>query len=421
MQNKPLVVLFFTLLLDTISIGILIPILPIIFTDPDSSAFVLQGYTVGQQYFIAGAITAVFGLMQFLAAPILGELSDIYGRKRFLTLSVGILAISNILFGFGIEIASIALLFVSRTIAGIAGANFSIAQASIADVSPSEDRARNFGLISAAFGIGFILGPFLGGIIAETFSHAAAPFWFAGVLGIINVLFITTFLPETRNAARNQLESFNLFKGLQNIKAAFKDVDASPVYLTSFLYMSGFAFFTTFISILLTVRYSFTEGMVGVYFAVVGLFIVITQVGIVGALTKRFSEKGLMLWSMPMVALCIFAYPLVQGTVPLYILIPLMAIPQGLVFASISALISKSVSEHKQGAALGINGSLMALAQGIIPLIAGAGTGLIGLTAPFVAGGFLIMSAWSVLYSAKRIAIKKVHHRTETDDIQKSR
>src|SRR6185503_4929481 len=106
---------------------------------------------------------------------------------------------------------------------GLAGANFSIAQATIADVSSPENRAKNFGLIGAAFGIGFILGPLLGGLIASTFSAAAAPFWFAGMLGIANIAFISLFLPETRKPHGNARAPFTLLKGIRNIQAAMKD------------------------------------------------------------------------------------------------------------------------------------------------------------------------------------------------------
>lgn len=404
MKNRPLLVLFCTLLLDTISVGILIPVLPAIFTDPTSPTFILFGYSVAAQYFLAGAITAVFGLMQFLAAPLLGELSDIYGRKRLLTIGVAVLAFSNILFGFGIEIASLAVLFIARILAGIAGANFSIAQAAIVDVSKPEERAKNFGLIGAAFGIGFILGPLLGGIIASTFSHAAAPFWFAGMLGIMNVAFIAIFLPETRKVSEEIRAKFNIFKGFRNIHAAFKDKDAMPVYLTSFLYMSGFAFFTSFIGILLAVNHGFSEAGIGTFFAVVGISIAVTQLVILPQISKRFAERKILLYGFPIVAATILAYPFVDGNFLLFLLIPVMAVPQGLAFANISSLVSKSVSMDKQGAALGINGSLMALAQGIIPLVAGIGTGVIGLTSPFVAGAVMIMIAWFILYRARRRA-----------------
>lgn len=402
MKNRPLLVLFCTLLLDTISIGILIPVLPAIFTDPTSSTFILDGYSVASQYFLAGAITAVFGLMQFLAAPILGELSDVYGRKRLLTVGVAVLAFSNILFGFGIEIASLGLLFIARILAGLAGANFSIAQAAIVDVSKPDERAKNFGIIGAAFGIGFILGPLLGGVIASVFSEAAAPFWFAGALGVLNVIFIAVFLPETRAVTDAIRAKFNVFKGFRNIGEAFRDKDAMPVYLASFLYMSGFAFFTSFIAILLTVNHGYSEAEVGVFFAVVGISIAVTQLAILPQVAKRFGEKQILLAGFPIVAAAIAAYPFAGNNFLLFLLIPIMSIPQGLAFANISSLVSKSVSMDKQGAALGINGSLMALAQGLIPLIAGVATGVISLSAPFLAGGIMIMIAWFVLWSSHR-------------------
>jgi DHA1 family tetracycline resistance protein-like MFS transporter len=404
MNKKVLPILFSTLLLDTISIGILIPILPSVFTDSTSATFILHGYSQGMQYFIAGAITAVFGLMQFIASPILGELSDVYGRKRLLTLGVALLAVSNLFFGFGISIASLGVLFVARIVAGLAGANFSIAQATIADVTLPADRAKNFGLIGAAFGIGFILGPLLGGFIASTFNLASAPFLFAGMLGIINVVFISLFLPETRKVENKVLAKFNIFKGISNIKIAAKDKQASPIYLTSFLYMSGFAFFTSFINILFTKQYSFTERDIGIYFALLGVCIAVTQIFILRIVTKKYSEKKIMLTGYPIVASCFLVYPFIQNPIFFYFLVPIYAIPQGLAFANMSSLISKSVSSDKQGAALGINGSLMALAQGLAPIIAGIGTGFIGLKLPFITASVFIMSAWFVLRSTRKVS-----------------
>jgi len=339
--------------------------------------------------------------MQFLAAPILGELSDVYGRKKLLTVGVALLALSNIAFGFGVQMASLWILFGSRIVAGFAGANFSIAQASIADISTPENRAKNFGIIGAAFGIGFILGPLLGGLVAATFSFSAAPFWFAGALGALNVLFIWVMLPETRVVSEKVKARFDIFKGLKNIRAAAKDKDASPVYVTSFLYMSGFAFFTSFIGILLAVQHGYTEAGVGIFFAVVGVCIAFTQLVILGRVTKKYTEKKILLFGFPIVAAVIFLYPFVQGNFILFLLIPVMAVPQGLAFANISSLVSKSVSPDKQGAALGINGSLMALAQGIVPLVAGIGTGIIGLASPFIAGSTLMMIAWFVLRTSR--------------------
>ncbi len=399
-MKKMLPILFVTLLIDMIGIGMVIPLIPILFTDPTSPSFLLHGYPQGMWYLIAGIVIAVSGLMQFIAAPLLGELSDIFGRKRLLTLGVAVLAISQLLFGLGVHISSLALVLVSRAIAGIAGANFSIAQASIADVTEPKDRARNFGLIGAAFGVGFILGPFLGGLIAHAFD-AATPFWVAGALGVANLIFITLFLPETRKE-RGPSRSFTLLKGFHNIRAAFLDVDARPVYLASFLYMSGFAFYTSFVGILLVYRFAFAESAVGTFFGAVGVWIVITQAVILRIISKKYSERSILRYSLLLLAISIAIYPFVPNPALLYVIIPFLAVPQGLSMSNMSALISKGVSPEKQGAALGINGSLMALSQGVIPVVAGFASSLVGVQIPFLVGSMFVVTAWSVLFVFKR-------------------
>lgn len=397
MAKKSLILLFLTLLLDMIGIGMVFPVIPIIFTDPGSSSFLLQGYSESVQYFMAGMVIALFGLMQFLAAPILGELSDVYGRKKLLTLGVGVLALSQLLFGFGIAIKSLTLLFISRAVAGLAGANFSIAQASIADVTEPKDRAKNFGLIGAAFGIGFILGPLLGGSLAGFTGNAASPFWFAAVLGLVNVISVSLFLPET-NTERRQSHNFHFLKGVHNIQSAWRDRDARPLYLSSFLYLSGFAFYTSFIGVLLVARFGLSENAVGTFFGVSGAWIVATQLFILRIVTKKFSERTLLRISFPLMAGTLFLYPFMPSVFILYAIVPLLAVPNGLSMANMMALISKSVSAKKQGAALGINGSLMALAQGLIPLCAGLFSGLLGVKAPFIIGSLLILMAWLYMF-----------------------
>ena len=400
MQKRVLPVLFITLLLDMIGIGMLIPIIPIIFTDPTSPEFLLPGTTVQMCFILAGLITALYGLVQFIAAPILGELSDVFGRKRLLTLGVGVLAISNVLFGFGIMIKSLALLFFARGVAGLAAANFSIAQASIADVSKPEERAKNFGLVGAAFGIGFIVGPVLGGWVAGFAHSAAAPFWLSGALGILNLISLSLFYKET-HTDRKAESKFHIFKGIQNIKSAIADKDAFPIYMTSFLYMSGFAFFTSFIGIYLVNRFGFNETSIGTFFGVVGAWVVISQVFVLGFLTKLFKERQILKVSLLVFACSLAVYPFIPSAILLFVLVPLIAIPQGVTMANLTSLVSKSVPPARQGAALGINSSLLALAQGIIPVLAGAGSAIIGLHAPFIVGGALVLCAWSVLFLRK--------------------
>lgn len=394
-------VLFATILLDMIGIGMLIPILPIIFTDPSSPAFMLAGYSQGAQYAMAGLLTALFGLMQFIAAPLLGELSDVYGRKKLLTFGVGVLALSQLLFGFGIETGSLLTLFISRIIAGIAGGNFSIAQASIADITLPNDRAKNFGLIGVAVGLGFIIGPILGGFLATLFGDAAVPFWFASALGIINMLSLSLFLKETHHDRKAE-KNFHLLKGLHNIRAAWNDHDARPVYLASFFHFAGFNFFISFIGILLVARFGLSEGAIGTFFGAVGFWIIITQGLILRIISNKYHERQILRFSILMVAGAIILYPFVPTLPWVYILVPLLAIPNGLTMANMTALISRSVGPSKQGAALGINGSLMALAHGTIPLLAGFGSGFFGLATPFILGSAFGLTSWYLLFIKKR-------------------
>ena len=398
MQKKVLPIIFATLLLDMVGTGMIIPIVPIIFTDPSSSSFLLTGYSTAAQFFIAGLLTAVFGFMQFIAAPILGELSDIYGRKRLLAVGVATLAGAQMLFGAGVAMGTLWLLFVSRAIAGIAGGNIGIAQATIADVTDPKDRAKNFGLIGAAIGIGFVLGPLLSGYIASTTGDASAPFWFAGFLGILNMFSVTFFLRETHTTRTTERKRFTLLRGIHNIREAFLDPEARPVYGASFLFMSGFAFFTSFSGVLLVARYGFDEADIGAFFGIVGIWIVITQVFILRVLTRIYSERQILRVTLCVLAASLTLYPFMPQKEYLFLLLPFLTIPIGLTNANMSALVSRSVSSGRQGAALGINASLLAFAQGVAPLVAGIGSGFIAIEAPFIAGALLVLCAWGLLF-----------------------
>jgi DHA1 family tetracycline resistance protein-like MFS transporter len=403
MERKALTVLFFTLVLDMIGIGMVIPIVPIIFTDPTSPSFLLEGISQKYWYFLAGAATAIFGLVQFFAAPLLGELSDMYGRKKLLFLGVSVLAISQGVFAFGIMAGSLALVLISRFIGGIASANFSIAQAAIADISKPENKAKNFGLIGAAFGIGFVVGPALGGYIAHIFDSAAAPFLIAGILGIINMISVYFFLPETHTTNRMAVKKLTPLKAFGNIKTAFTDKDASHVYKVNFFYFAGFAFFTSFSGLYLVQKYNIGEAQLGNYFAAIGIWIVITQTLILRFVSKHGTPLQILRITMIIVAIASSLTPFMPTLFLQYVLIPFIAIPQGLSMANLTALLSSTISKEKQGVALGINGSLSALSQGLVPLFGGIIGGLLGVSIPFIIGGMCIFYAW---YSVRQFKLK---------------
>jgi DHA1 family tetracycline resistance protein-like MFS transporter len=399
--KKTLPILVFTILLDMIGVGMIIPIIPIIFTDPTSPSFLLQGFSHQLQFIIAGFITALSGIMTFIFAPILGELSDLYGRKKLLAICIAILAVSQIVFGLGILLSSLTILFIARAVAGIAGANISIAQASIADVTEPQNRAKNFGLIGVAVGIGFIVGPALGGAVASLTHSASVPFFVSGVLGIINLISITFYLPETRKVPESKLHNITIFKAIHNIRSAFTGKETSHLYISNFLYLTGFTFFTASTGIFLVQKFGLTSAGLGTYFGVLGVWIVITQGFILRVITKKYTEKAILRFSLVAVALAIIAMPFMPTLVFIYVILPFIAIPQGLSMANMSALISKSVSPEKQGAAMGINGSLAALAQGAVPALAGGVTALFGISFPYFVAGTCMLLAWRNLILRK--------------------
>src|SRR6185369_14446856 len=157
LQSHPLPVILFTIFIDLLGVGILIPVIPQLLANPHSSEFLLPaGFTLAQGYILLGFLTAIFPIMQFFATPILGQLSDTYGRRKLLATSIIGTSLSYVVFALGIVTKNIPLLFLSRGFDGITGGNVAVAQAAVADVTKPENRAKAFGVIGAVFGIGFI-------------------------------------------------------------------------------------------------------------------------------------------------------------------------------------------------------------------------------------------------------------------------
>ncbi len=393
MKSQVLPVLFATLLIDMIGFGMVIPVLPILFNDPHAASFMLHGWSESGQLFMSGFILALFGLVQFIASPILGELSDIYGRKNVLLSGVVVLAASQLLFGFAVTIGSLVVLIAARAIGGVAGANFSVAQAIIADVTAPEDRAKSFGIIGAAFGIGFILGPLIGGWFTEAVGTPSAPFILAGALGLLNAIGITFALPETHKNTRGEYKRFSLMKGVHNIRDALADVQARPLFLSNFFIHLGFSSFTTFIGVLLLARYGYSEGQIGMFFAAVGMWVVITQAGILPRVMRSFTEKKVIPVALLFLATSLALHSLVLPILWIYIIMPFVAIGIGLANACLLSLMSRNVGPDRQGVTLGINASVQALAIGFGPLIGGFAAAGLGISAPFVIAALCVIGA----------------------------
>ncbi len=385
-----------------IGFGMVIPVLPVLFNDPSSPSFILKQWSEGSQLFMSGFVLALFGLVQFIASPILGELSDVYGRKNVLLAGVVMLAVSQLLFGFAVTIGSLALIIIARALGGIAGANFSVAQAIIADVTAPEHRAKSFGIIGAAFGIGFITGPLIGGWFTTAVGTPSAPFVLAGMLGLLNAIGITFALPETHIEKRSTAKRFTFLRGVHNVRTAFDDVQARPLFLSNFFVQLGFSSFTTFIGVLLLTRYDYSESDIGMFFAAIGLWIVITQAGVLPRVMSLFSEKKVIPIALTILPIALALHAVALPIVWIYCIMPLVAISVGLSNACLLSLMSRNVGPDKQGVTLGINASVQALALGFGPLVGGLAAAVLGMYAPFVFAALSVVAGRFVFSNSAR-------------------
>lgn len=393
--NRPLPVLFLTLFVDSLGFGILIPIIPQLLANPRSTFFLLpSGLSVQDGYVLLGYLVAIFPIMQFLATPILGQLSDAYGRKKILAISLFGTCISYAIFALAIYSKNIPLLFASRALDGITGGNISVAQAAIADITTPENRVKNFGLIGAAFGIGFIIGPYLGGKLSDpgvvSWFNATTPFWFAAILSFINVMSVLFILPETlKNASKTVTIAWN--KSVQHIAEAIAFKDLRVVFLTVFLFFSGFTFFTTFFSVFLINKFSFSQGNIGDFFSYVGIWIAITQVVLTRALSKRVKESKILRITFIGAGIGVLLFFLPRVSWQLLFVVPVFSAFIGLSMANVTALISKSKGELVQGEILGINASVQALAQALPPILSGYIAATLVPEAPIIVSGVIMI------------------------------
>lgn len=407
MNNKILFSVVFTVFIDMLGFGILIPVIPQLLANPFSSFYLLpHNISLGYGYILLGFLTAIFPFMQFLATPILGELSDRFGRKPVLALSLLGTSLSYVFFAIGVMTKNLPLLFISRAFDGITGGNISVAQAAIADVTTPENRAKNFGLMGAAFGMGFILGPFIGGKLSDpslvSWFDATTPFWFAAILALCNALWVMYLLPETLKKKSANV-SLQLTRSIKNIIRVFSLKQVRPLFATSFLFQAGFTFFTTFFSVFLITKFGFDQGAIGNYFAYVGLWIAFSQAVITRMVSQRFNEWSILRISLLATGICMLLFFMPKVWWGLLFITPIFAVFTGLSQANLTSVVSRSAGSQIQGEILGINASVQALAQTIPPVISGLVAAQMTAWTPLMLAGITIIFSGFVfiLFSGK--------------------
>lgn len=396
-NQKILSIIFLTLFLDLIGVGILFPVIPNLLANTSSPFYILPaGTSVREGYILLGILTSLYPLCLFFSAPILGQLSDRYGRRNLLAISLVGTCLSYVLFAIGILTKNLPLMFFSRALDGVTGGNIAIAMAAAADITAPENRAKSFGLIGAAFGLGFISGPFIGGKLSDptlvSWFNAATPFWFAALLAAVNIFSVICFFPET--LLQKKIKPFVWTQSIRNISNAFSFQQFRALFGTVFLFQMGFTFYTTFISVFLIQKFGWNQGNIGNLFAYSGIWMVFTQAVIVRFISGKFKDWYILRFAILLMAVVILSYQTLTEGWQLFFVVPLLAIAAGLTHSFLNGLVSRSAGPQIQGEILGINASVAALAQALPPVFAGYLAASLSYEMPlYVASGVLIMSA----------------------------
>lgn len=355
--TTPLIIIFITVFIDLIGFGIVLPILPIYAeTDPFNAT-----------PFEVGMLFAIYSWMQFFFTPILGKLSDRYGRRPILFISLLGSALGYFVLGFA---NTLFLVFVGRIISGVTGGNISTAQAYIADVTSKENRAKGMGLFGAAFGLGFILGPAIAGVLSKYGIHV--PFYFAAVLSFLNATALYFILPESVKPGRPVPERKNR---IVELLESLRQKEYGTLNLIYFLLIVAFSIMTYAFVLYTSFTFGYNAEQNGYLFAYVGLISIIGQGVLFSFFAKRVGEGVLTAIGCLLMVGSLFAVPLVGpdsgGLTGLLVGCTFLAFGNALASPSLISLVSKISHEHEQGKALGIMQSGASLARAIGPTIGG--------------------------------------------------
>jgi len=357
--------IFATSLMDVLAIGIIIPVLPNLVKQ------FMHGDTAEAAHYV-GLFGLMFGLMQFIFSPIMGALSDRFGRRPVLLISI---------FGLGIDYVimavapSVGWLLVGRMLSGITAASFSTASAYVADITPPEGRAKSYGLLGAAFGIGFVVGPAMGGLLGGV--HLRLPFWVAAGLALANGIYGLFVLPES--LPKEKRSTFSLAKA--NPVGSFMLLRSNPELLSLaaviFLYFLAHQVLQSTFVLYTGYRYGWGPTMVGMNLMGFGVGSVVVQGVIVGPFVRRFGERGALYTGLCAGMVAFVIYATAQTGLQFWLGLPIFAL-MGLVQPGYQGIMTRRVAPGEQGRLQGANAGIMAIA---------------GLTGPML---FTTVFAWSV-------------------------
>ncbi|MFH0772957.1 MAG: MFS transporter [bacterium] len=382
-NNKPLLTIFLIVFVDLLGFGIVLPLLPYIAEKYQASPLTI------------GILGATYSLFQLIAGPLLGRLSDRYGRKKLLAISQIGSAIGYLILGLA---NNLPLLFLARIIDGITGGNISITQAYIADITTKENRAKGMGVIGAAFGLGFIFGPAIGGFLAK--YNYGYPGFFAMGVSIITVILTIVVLPETVKSSerKNEPKAQVTFQEFWKIASA---TNIQYLIIVFFLMNSAFSMMQGTFALWTQKRFNFGPEQNGYIFAFVGILAVIAQLKLLPLLVKQFKERTLLNYSSLFFGLGFALIPFVPNPWYLMITQALIVFGNSMANPAIQALASESVPKEEYGETLGFLQSAGSLGRIIGPVLGGLLFGSLGMNSPFFFAAIVVMGIFLFLQKKK--------------------
>ena len=355
-MRLPVVFIFLTVVLDSMGIGIIVPVMPDLIQE-------VGNFDLSQAALWGGTLTVVFAINQFLFSPVLGGLSDAYGRRPVLLVALFVMALDYLVMALA---QSLWLLFIGRVVGGITAATQSTASAYMADISNKEDKAKNFGLLGAAFGVGFILGPMLGGLLSEYGSRA--PFYAAAAIAFLNMLFGYFVLPETVTAVNRRKFEWRRANPFGAFKQMKKLPGLMPMLLVFLLLSIAFFVYPAIWAFFGRAQFNWDARMVGLSLAAYGLGIVIIQGALIRPILARFGEKNTALFGMTIHLMTFLVYPFMTETWHVFAYMPI-SVFSAVAVPALQGLMSNTAPDNAQGELQGAMSSLTAVATIVSPFL----------------------------------------------------
>lgn len=370
-------VLFLTVLVDLLGFGIVIPFLP------------LFAHQMGVGAAGVGLVLAVYSLTQLLFAPVLGKLSDRVGRRPIIMLGLFGSAAGYLIYGFA---ATFFELLASRVVHGACAATVATAQAYVADTTSESERAGGMGMIGAAFGLGFVLGPAIGGLLGH--RGLRLPVFFASGLSVLNLILAAIFLPEPqRPAPRTRFELRRIFEPLASLPRTLANRTFSSLFGLAFLFTFAFAALEATFALMVARVYGYGALGVGGLLAFAGLLQAAAQGYLLGKIVRRTGEARLIRAGALAMACGLAPLAIISSHALLFVLLGLVAIGYGFSSPSVASLLSRGAGSHAQGEVLGANQSALSMARILGPIFGGLAYQFISPATPYVGGAALMVAA----------------------------